>query len=186
MITLFRSPAFRPHSLLLLCLFVLLGTGLISPAPAPAADQTRVRAATPGESNRAAETDSAKRLAERTAIKAGATPIDILHDGTDSLGAKLAYQLKEIFNSGTLFSLSDKDEPKLQLIIVTAQEFPSRPGVGSIYCAVWTYSERPTALSNHLAQEVGIVTPENLSQLADKLASRTSGLAAKHAYIFNR
>ena len=176
---------FRFHNLLLVCLFVFLGTGLASPGFILAASSP-MRAAAPGEGNPAADTDSAKRMAARATIKAGATPIAILHEGTDSLRARLSYQLKEMFNSGTLFSLSDKDEPKLQLIISTAQEFPSRPGVGAVYCAVWAYSERPTALSNYLAQEVGVVTPENLSELADKLASRTSGLAAKHSYIFNR
>ena len=85
-----------------------------------------------------------------------------------------------------MFALNDKDEPKLQLIINTVSEFPSRPGVGSLYCVVWTYSERSTTLSSYLAQEVGVVTPENLAELAEQLASRTSGLAAKHSYIFNR
>ena len=124
-------------------------------------------------------------MAQRAAIKAGATPIAVLHEGTDNLGAKLSYQLKEIFNSGTMFALNDKDEPKLQMIVSTVSEFPSRPGVGSIYCVVWAYSERPTALSSYLAQEVGVITPENLAELADKLAARTTGLAAKHSYIFN-
>jgi hypothetical protein len=154
------------------------------PTFSPAA-QNQIRAAAPGESNSAADTDAAKRIAERMLLKAGATPIAVLHEGTDSLGAKLSYQLKEIFNSGTIFVLNDKDEPKLQMLLNTASEFPSRPGVGSLYCVIWTYSERSTALSSYLAQEVGIVTQENLVDLADKLASRTSGLVTKHSYIFH-
>ena len=178
-----RQTAFFCRNVLLAVLLALLSASII-PAIVQAA-QGQIRAATPGESNPAADTDAAKNMAARTAIKAGATPIAVLHEGTDSLGAKLSYQLKEVFNSGTLFALNDKDEPKLQMIISTASEFPSRPGVGSLYCVVWTYSERPTALSNYLAQEVGVVTPENLSELTDKLAARTGGLAAKHSYIFN-
>ena len=167
----------------ILALFVFAGL-LALPGIAQAA-QGQIRAATPAESNTAADTDTAKRMAQRAAIKAGATPIAVLHEGTDNLGAKLSYQLKEIFNSGTLFALNDKDEPKLQVIVSTVPEFPSRPGVGSVYCVVWAYSERPTALSSYLAQEVGVITPENLAELADKLAARTTGLAAKHSYIFN-
>ena len=170
----------------ILCAALLVFAGLAVAPDLGAAAQNQIRSASPGEGNAAADTDTAKRMAERAAIKAGATPIAILHEGTDSLGAKLAYQLKEIFNSGTMFALNDKDEPKLQMIINTVSEFPSRPGVGSLYCVVWTYSERPTALSSYLAQEVGVMTPENLAEIAEKLASRTSGLAAKHSYIFNR
>ena len=173
--------AFRFPKILALLVFMGL---LALPATGQAA-QSQVRAATPAESNAAADTDTAKRMAQRAAIKAGATPIAVLHEGMDNLGAKLSYQLKEIFNSGTMFALNDKDEPKLQMIVSTVSEFPSRPGVGSVYCVVWTYSERPTALSSYLAQEVGVITPENLAELTDKLAARTSGLAAKHSYIFN-
>lgn len=138
------------------------------------------------QGNAAADTATAKPLATRAVIKAEATPIAVMHEGTDTLGAKLAYQVKEIFNSGTLFNLNDKDVPKLQMFITTSAEFPSRPGVGSVYSIVWVYSERSTVLSNYLAHESGIVSGDNLSDLADKLAARTSGLAAKHAYIFNR
>ena len=164
---------------------LLVLTGLLSLPAIGQASQSQVRAATPAEGNAAADTDTAKCMAQRAAIKAGATPIAVLHEGTDNLGAKLSYQLKEIFNSGTMFALNDKDEPKLQMLVSTVSEFPSRPGVGSVYCAVWAYSERPTALSSYLAQEVGVITPENLAELADKLAARTTGLAAKHSYIFN-
>lgn len=170
----------------ILCAVLFVLAGLAAAPGLSQAAQNQIRAATPGESNAAADTDTAKHAAERAAIKAGATPITILHEGTDSLGARLAYQLKEIFNSGTLFALNDKDEPKLQMIISTAPEFPSRPEVGSLYCVVWTYSERPTALSSYLAQEVGVITQEGMAGLADRLALRTSGLAAKHSYIFNR
>lgn len=179
----FPLPSFRLRQVLFAVLFVSVVLAALPGASHSA--QSPIRTAAPDESNAAADADPAKRAAARAAIKAGAIPIAILHEGADSLGAKLSYQLKEMFNAGTLFALNDKDEPKLQMLISTVTEFPSRPGVGSLYCVVWTYSERPTALSNYLAQEVGVVTPENLADLADKLASRTSGLAAKHSYIFN-
>ncbi len=181
-----HQTAFYLRTALLATLLVLLS---ISAAPvigqAAQGGQNPIRTAAPGEGNPAADTDTAKRMAARAAIKSGATPIVVQHEGTDSLGGKLAYQLKEIFNSGTIFALNDKDEPKLQMIISTVSEFSTRPGVGSVYCVVWAYSERPTTLSSYLAQEVGIVTPDNLADLADTLAARTSGLAAKHSYIFN-
>jgi hypothetical protein len=150
------------------------------------AAQSSVRAPAAAEGNPAADTDTAKAAAAKEAIKAGATPIAVEHEGTDSLGAKLAYSLKEIFNSGTLFLLSDKDVPKLRILIASASEFSDRPGVGSIYSIVWLYSERSNVLSNYLAHETGVVTADTVAHIADRLAARSAGLAAKHSYIFSK
>ena len=133
-----------------------------------------------------ADTDTAKLAAAKASIKAGATPVAVEHDGTDTLGAKLAFRLKETFNSGTLFALSDNDAPKLQVIISSISEFPSRPGVGSVYYVIWLYSERSTVFSSYLAHDKGVVTPEDLDDLVARLASRTGGIAAKHSYLFAR
>lgn len=167
--------------ILVLCLFCAYAFA----TPALAA-QNAVRSPAAAESNDAAERDSAKAAAARAVIKASATPIAVEHEGTDSLGARLAYIIKEQFNSGTLFSLDDKDVPKLQMLIVTQPEFPSRPGVGSVYSVIWVYSERSSVLGNYLAQESGIITAENLTDISDNLTARTAGIAAKHAYIFNK
>jgi len=174
-----------PARVLLYCFTLFLAFSILPALPSYAAQNAPRPAAAP-QGNAAADTATAQPLATRAAIKAEATPIAVMHEGTDTLGAKLTYQLKEIFNSGTLFDLNDKDVPKLQMFISTSSEFPSRPGVGSVYSVVWVYSERSTVLSNYLAHESGVVSGDNLSDLADKLAARTSGLAAKHAYIFNR
>lgn len=156
-------------------------------SPLNAAEQKAVQSQPQAsKGNAAADTPAARQMDGRTAIKANATPIAVAHEGTDSLGAKLSYQLKEIFNSGTLFALNDKDEPKLQLVISTASEFPSRPGVGSVYSVVWLYTERSSVLSNYLAHEVGAFSADTLQELAERLAERTSGLAAKHSYIFRK
>lgn len=159
---------------------------LLACSPAAAAQKSVQPQPQAGKSNAAADTAAGSHMATRAAIKAEATPIAVVHEGTDSLGAKLSYQLKEIFNAGTLFALNDKDEPKLQLIISTASEFPSRPGVGSVYSVVWLYTERSNVLSSYLAHEVGAFSAEKLAELADSLAARTSGLAAKHSYIFKK
>ncbi len=136
--------------------------------------------------NPAADTDTAKKAAIRTEIKAGATPIAVQLEGTDTLGARLSLQLKEIFNGGTLFFLSAKEEPKILLILHTVPEFPSRPGVGSAYSATWVYYERATAFTSYLAGEAGVISPDAVDDLAARLAERSSGIAAKYAYIFNK
>jgi hypothetical protein len=170
-------------SVLCLLILVVFCSAVAYAAQTPPA---AVRAPAASEGNLAADTDSAKLAAARAAMKADATPIAVEHEGTDTLGAKLVMQLKEIFNTGTLLALNNDDVPKLQLIVSTTPEFPSRPAVGSVYSVIWIYSERSNVLGNHLAHESGILTPEDLDGLASRLASRTAGLAAKHAYIFKK
>lgn len=166
----------------LLALFVFCaGAALAAQTP-----QSSVRAPIASEDTPAANADSARLAEARVAMKAGATPISVEHEGNDTLGAKLAMLLKENFNTGTLLALNDADVPKLQMLVATKPEFPSREAVGSVYSVIWVYSERSNVLSNYLAHESGILPPEDLEGLASRLASRTAGLAAKHSYIFKK
>ena len=112
------------------------------------------------------------------------TPVFVELEGTDTIGAKLSMQLQELFNSGTLFTLTAKDEPKIRILITTKPEFTSRPGVGSAYSVIWLYHERATAFTSYLASEVGVVSAEEVPALAMRIAERTTGLAAKYSYIF--
>ena len=182
--TLMSMPSLLRFVIPACCMLTLIFTAL--PVTAAQTPQTTVRAPLAGEGNAAAETDSAKLAAARAAMKADATPVSLEHDGTDTLGAKLTMLLKETFNTGTLLALNDSDVPKLQMFITTAPEFSSRPAVGSVYSVIWVYSERSNVLSNYLAHESGILTPEDLDGLAARLASRTAGIAAKHSYIFKK
>lgn len=168
-----------------ICLLALLVfcTGAAFAAQTP---QSPVRAPTASEDSPAANADSARLAEARAAMKAGATPIVVEHEGSDTLGAKLVALLKENFNTGTLLALNDADVAKLQMLVSTTPEFPSRPAVGSVYSVIWVYSERSNVLSNYLAHESGILTPEDLDGRTARLASRTAGLAAKHSYIFKK
>ncbi|MDR2076360.1 MAG: hypothetical protein LBP61_05455 [Desulfovibrio sp.] len=136
--------------------------------------------------NAAADTDTAAQLKVRAAIKAGATPVEVELEGTDALGAKLAFQFKDLLNGGTLFALTSQDIPKIRILIATATEFPSRPEAGSVYSALWLYYEKPTSFNSYLAREVGVITPGGVEDLAARLAERTAGIAAKFAYIFEK
>ncbi|MDD6088329.1 MAG: hypothetical protein PUB69_03315 [Desulfovibrionaceae bacterium] len=111
------------------------------------------------------------------------TPVFIELNGTDSLGARLAMRMKETFNSGSLFTLTDRDEPKLILRLSTAPEFPSRPSVGSAYAAVWIFSQSKETLGSYLVQETGTFSADNLEDLVTKLAERTDGLATMYGYL---
>lgn len=114
------------------------------------------------------------------------TPVMVEHEGADTLGAKFAFQLKSLFNSSSLFSLTDKDEPKLKVLIATAEEFPSRPHIASVYSITWTFSQADGTLSFFLAHEVGVTTNEDLDAFVTKVASRADGMAAKYSYLFTK
>ena len=104
-----------------------LGLALLLPAvPAFAADA-------PAQTD-AAIPDKPTRITERT------PPVAVEYEGNDSIGSRLATRVKETLNSSNLFSLTDKDTPKIRILIATQPEFKDRPGVGSAYAVVWVFS----------------------------------------------
>lgn len=115
-----------------------------------------------------------------------ATAVMVEHEGTDTLGAKLAFQLKGAFNASPLFTLSEKDVPKLKVALSTMAEFPSRQNIASVYSIVWAFSQGEGTLSFLLAREVGVVTVEELDALVARTAERSDGIAAKYNYLFSR
>jgi len=114
------------------------------------------------------------------------TPVMVEHEGTDTLGAKLAFELKGVFNTSSLFTLTEKDAPKLKVFLSTTAEFPARPNIASAYSAVWAFSQADGTLSFLLAREVGLVGADELGALIVRLAKQTDGIAAKYAYLFTK
>ena len=112
------------------------------------------------------------------------TPVAVEYEGTDSIGARLATRLKENFNSSNLFQLTEKDTPKIRVLIATKPEFESRPGVGSAYAIVWLFSQSEATLRHFLVREVGVLTPDEVNDLAAKIIERTDGLAVRYGYLF--
>ena len=112
------------------------------------------------------------------------TPIAVEFEGTDSIGSRLATTLKERFNASNLFTLTDKDTPKIRVLLATTPEFPTRPEVGSAYCVVWLFSQSEATLRHFLLREVGVLSPGNVNDLAARIVERTDGLAVRYGYLF--
>lgn len=112
------------------------------------------------------------------------TPIFIEHTGDDSLGARYAFHLKELFEKSSLFRLTPKDESKIKIILSTAEEFASRPNMSSIYGVVWSYSENEGTLKYFLASDVGVVHTASVRDQAELMASKTHEIVSKYAYLF--
>jgi hypothetical protein len=142
----------------------------LSPCAAPAAE-----AAAP-----ASVPDKPAKVTERR------TPIAVEHEGTDSLGAQLSTRLKEAFNGSNLFLLTEKDGPKIRLLLSTVSEFPEpRAGLGSAYAAIWVFSQSEATLRHFLVREVGVITPDKINELAAKLVESTDRLAVRYGYLFS-
>ena len=112
------------------------------------------------------------------------TQINIVHEGTDSLGARLSTRLKELFNASNLFQLNEKDAPKMRILLNTQAEFAERPNVGSVYSIIWVFSQSEGHLGYLLARELGTLSPEDVDNLAAKIVERTDGVAVKYGYLF--
>jgi hypothetical protein len=112
------------------------------------------------------------------------TAVAVTHEGVDSIGARLATRLKEAFNASNLFRLEEKDQPKMRLLLNTMSEFPSRPGVGSVYSVTWVFSQSEGHLAYLLSRDVGVLTLDEVDALAFSLLERTDGISVRYSYLF--
>ena len=117
----------------------------------------------------AAQADQAGKPQPDKPAKADArvTAVTVIAEGTDSIGAKLVTGLKEAFNQSNLFALNEKDEPKLQLLVTTQPEFPSRPNVGSVYSVCWVFKQGEGYLNARTALPSSTATSGNNSRHND-------------------
>ena len=153
------------HTIFRACVLVL---ALSLAAPALAAD------AQPGKPT----ADKPAKGSERSTV------ITVVHEGPDSIGARLSTRLKETLNASNLFQLNEKDMPKLRLLLSTVSEFPERPGVGSVYSVTWVFSQSENNLGYLLARDLGTVSADEVDALTNKLVERTDGLSVKYRYLF--
>ena len=112
------------------------------------------------------------------------SPVSVEHEGDDALGARLSTRLKELLNGSSLFQLQEKDTPKFRILLSSSSEFRDRPAVGSAYSVVWVFSLSDATLRHYLAREVGVLTPEQVDDIAARLVERTDNLAVRYSYLF--
>lgn len=169
-----ESPYSSPQEALV-CTPILRSLALASPCCCPPSPPSPL---TLRPKSDAAIPDKPTRITERN------TPVAVEYEGNDSIGSRLATRVKETLNSSNLFSLTDKDTPKIRILIATQPEFKDRPGVGSAYAVVWVFSQSENILRHYLTREVGVVTPDEINGLAAKLVEETDSLATRYGYLF--
>ena len=126
-------------------------------------------------SSQAFAADEAPRKTERR------TPVVVEFEGNDSIGADLSASLQQKINASN--PANPTREAKFRILLSTASEFPSRPGVGSVYAVVWTLSLSEGSMEYYLVRDLGIVTPDTVDEVADRIVSRTDGVVARYGYL---
>ena len=162
--------SYRPeegHFMHVLFRFLIVVAALSFAAPALAAD-----------TGNQSIPDRPARVAERS------TPVAVEFEGTDSIGSRLSTRIKESLNASNLFVLTEKDTPKIRILVSTVAEFPDRPGVGSAYSVIWLFSQSESTLRHFLSREVGVLTPDDVDGLAARIIERTDGIAVRYGYLF--
>ncbi len=112
------------------------------------------------------------------------TQVSVRHSGTDTIGIQLSTRLKELFNASNLFKLNEGNVPKISLVITSKAEFKDRPKVGSVYSVMWVFSRNNNNLGYLIANEVDVLSPEDVNDVARRLVERTDGLSVKYGYLF--
>lgn len=119
--------------------------------------------------------DAAPRKNERR------TPVIVEFEGGDALGTALFTKLKEEVNSTN--PATPKGDAKFRILLSTAAEFPSRPGVGSVFSVVWTLALSEGSMEYYLVRDLGVVTPDTVNNVVARILSRTEGVAARYGYL---
>ncbi len=109
------------------------------------------------------------------------TPVIVEFEGNDAIGAALFSRLKDVIDSAN--PASPTREAKFRILLSTAAEFPSRPGVGSVYAVVWTLALSEGAMEYFLVRDIGVVTPDTVDEVVKLIVSRTDGVSARYGYL---
>ena len=128
-----------------------------------------------------AETATAPAAVQKAVKKERRTPVIVEFEGNDSIGTMLFSTLRSELESTN--PASPAGEAKFRILLSTAAEFPSRPGVGSIYAVVWTLALSEGSMEYYLVRDLGVVTPDTVDDVVARIISRTDGVAARYGYL---
>lgn len=109
------------------------------------------------------------------------TPVVVEFEGNDTIGTTLFSRLQTKINSTN--PANPTREAKFRILLSTASEFPSRPGVGSVYAVVWTLALSEGSMEYYLVRDIGVVTPDTVDDVVNRIISRTDGVAARYGYL---
>ncbi len=110
-------------------------------------------------------------------------PLAIKAYGTDPLGQKLAFLLKENFNKSSFFIPAGKKEKRIILRVDTLNEFSGRPGLSSVYVFTWLFSESEETIPYFLENVIGTLRASEMEECVQKILVQTTSLMEKFDYL---
>lgn len=111
-------------------------------------------------------------------------PVSVEHAGSDPIGIRLAFALKEAFGKSPLFRMATAEEKKISVRVTTKAEFVDRPGLASGWSVIWLFTEQSDVLGFYLESDMGFADRDVVSDAAVALASRTEEVARRFSYLF--
>ena len=111
-------------------------------------------------------------------------PLAIEAHGTDPIGQKLVFLLKENFNKSSFFVPATKKEKRILLRVNTLNEFPGRLGLSAVYVFSWLFSESEETIPYFLDNTIGIVDSSQLEKCAQQILIHTTEVMEHFHYLF--
>ena len=109
--------------------------------------------------------------------------IEIEHNGADTIGRKLAHQVKERIGASYIFRLTFNNEPKgMKMIINTAEPELSEKDI-CIYSIVLTFKSKGQNYPLYIWSDVGICKGNRIEEEADEIISITDKVASEYSKI---
>lgn len=113
------------------------------------------------------------------------TKLKIIHSGSDSLGERLSYDLKELVNLSSRFKLIENTEdPHIIVLIETMAKDPDNPQWASIYSMIVLLKSKDMPLF-YINSTIGYTGVNTVSTAAKNIMSRIANILESNSLIDN-
>jgi hypothetical protein len=104
--------------------------------------------------------------------------IEVVDDSEDMVGQRLVFKVKEKFASSSIFRLTYKDEPRVQVIILTMDRFKGdrfQENISTMYAVIWVFKFE-VGLPIYLNSTMGFAGSQVLDESAESIVAKTEKL----------
>lgn len=111
-------------------------------------------------------------------------PVEVSATTPDMVGQRFVYFIKQDINSSSTLSLTLNNDLRMQLLIVTLDQDPLRPGNSTAYSVVLTWMNPKQPFPFYLDQYVGYCGSSRVRECAQDIVANTSNEAEQILRLF--
>lgn len=100
-------------------------------------------------------------------------PIEVSASGNDSVGRQLSYFIQQDLSASSTMRLTDSNELRIRLSLITLDADRQSPGYETVYSVVWTWINPKQAFPLFLNQSVGYCGEDRVQQCAETIVADT-------------